>query len=230
VEAWLEDIATPEGGEHFLLDVVASKPELFTETVLVDIALRVRAAAEAAGEPDPFAAAMERAAELAEDRRALRVHEGERDQRVREHREERARTTSEQQQQKVRAAAVEKITTEEAGKVGVRKAESLQLVRDSVDAMLRRAAKAGTPVNAAALRAHVQQVGRQLLAERADAAKVAKRAAMLDQQGKVRKAAAGAKNKRTPPAGTAAPQKGGAYKPPAKNADRMGALVDSYFD
>lgn len=216
---FLEDLGTEQGGEHFLLTVAGKVPHIFTETVLVDLALR---------DPEGFARAYEQSLELAEDQRARRVFEGERDLRVQKHREGQEKQTQAQQAATKRQQTIQNLVTEESGKLGV-SGDAVELVRDSVENMLRRKAAAGERATAADVRAHIARVAKQMGKQKTDAAKAAQAAERKKRADEVRRAAKSAQGNRPIPPGTSAPGKGSEYKPPARNVDRMAATVDHYF-
>ncbi len=223
-QTWLKGLETQEGGEHHLLEISEYRPELLTEDVLTDFALK---------QPEAFEAAFARAQELLDDGKARRVFDGERAIKLRDHRDKQQQTTQAQQQASERAAAVERLVGDEAGKAGVKKPEALEVVRDSVDGFLARSSAAGKKVTAADLRAHVAQVAGRLAgadkAARADAAKAEAARQRKNQQAQVRKQAQDALTRRTAPPGTATPGKTGAYVPPERRSDRIGAAVDHFF-
>jgi hypothetical protein len=220
-EQFMADLATPAGGEHFLLTVADAKPELFTETVLVDLGLR---------NPELLAAALDRVQELSDDPRARRVFDGERSIAMQNHREGQTRATQQRVSEQRVAETVRRLVQDEAGKLGVRKAESIEIVQDSVDNFLRRAAAAGTKVVAADVRAHAAKVAKRLAGERRDAAKAQQAADRRAQQERVRRTAKMAGARRTTPPNTAAPggRKAEWVRPKREN-DVIDSMVDRFF-
>jgi len=189
--------------------------------VLVDLGLR---------NPELLAAALDRVQELSDDPRARRVFDGERSIAMQNHREGQTRATQQRVSEQRVAETVRRLVQDEAGKLGVRKAESIEIVQDSVDNFLRRAAASGTKVAAADVRAHAAKVAKRLAGERRDAAKAQQAADRKAQQERVRRTAKMAGARRTTPPNTAAP--GGRkteWVRPERENDVIDSMVDRFF-
>jgi hypothetical protein len=217
---WLADLGTDEGRETFFLSILKRVPDAFSEDVLVTVAMN---------DPESFAAALERAQELEGDRKARRGFESDRDGRMDEHKGRQDTAARARRQEAEREKIVTDLVQDEAGKAGIRKAESLEVVRDSVDAMLARAGRDGKRVTQEDVRAHVRKVSAQLAAEKRDAKLAAERNARKLGQDRVKDEAKRARTARPAPAGSAAPGKGKGWTPPEKRSERLEALVDDYF-
>jgi hypothetical protein len=217
---WVRDIATPAGGEHMLLTMTQKRPDLFSETVLVDLALK---------NPDAFAAAYERAQELAEDGRARKVFEGERDLKIRDHRDNQQKASDTAREQTEAQVRLERLVRVAAGAHDIRNAASLGLVTDSVDAFLMKAQRAGRKVSADDVKAHVESVAKRLVAEKKNAARAEQQKGRKERQDRVREDAKKAKQKRPAPPGTATPTQGKDWKMPEREDDVFGAAFDRFF-
>lgn len=217
---WLKDLGTDAGRETFLLSILERLPNAFSEDVLVTAAMN---------DPDAFAAALERAQELEGDRKARRGFEKERDDRAKEHRGRQDDAAEARRQQAERERIIGDLVEDEATKAGVRKPESREVVRDSVDAMLARAARDGRRVSQEDVRAHVRKISAQFAREKADAEKAAERRARVRSQDQVKQQAKKAKEKRPTPAGQSAPKQGGEWQMPEKEGDVFGAAFDRFF-
>lgn len=219
-QEWLRDLGTPEGRETFFLSILSRVPEAFSHDVLVTAAMH---------DPEAFAEALERAQEYEGDRKARRGFESERDGRVSEHKGRQDKAAEARRQQSEREKVVATLVEDEAAKAGIRKAESLEVVRDSVDAMLARAARDGRRVTQEDVRAHVRKVSANLAREKADAEKAAERKARARNAEKVKEQAKRAKGGRPDPAAAAAPSKGSDWQMPEKEGEVFGAAFDRFF-
>jgi hypothetical protein len=220
-EGFVQEIGSNEGAEQFLHLVIDSRPHVFTESVLVALALK---------QPQVFDAAVERYQQLAQDDDArstfedkIEVKRGkyEGQQRDKAHR----RTEAATQQQRLTQAVTTRAATHK-----VTDPDSLQIIQDQVALMVQRNRAAQKRTTLEDVHSVVDRVSGRLVKTRQAGRDEGERSGRKRRQDDVREQAKRAKDRRPAPTGRRAPaDKGGEYKPPAERGESSRALVDHFF-
>lgn len=219
-EDFVREIGSNDGAEQFLHLVIDSRPHVFTENVLVALALK---------SPDIFEKAVERYQQLAQDDDArstfedkIEVGRGKYEAGQRDRVQQRTQAASQQQR-------LAQAVTTRAGTHKVTDADSLEIIQGQVSLLIQRNRAAQKRTTMEDINAVVDRVAQRLARTRDAGRQDGERKGRKERQDAVRDTARRARDRRPAPSGRRVGAERGEYKPPERDEDRIGALVDHFF-
>lgn len=215
-----QEIASDDGAEQFLHMVIEARPHVFTESVLVSLALQ---------QPDLFEKAAERFQQLVSDDGAAetfreKVQVGRDKYANKQQDRSRQRQAAATQQQKLEQAITQQATTH-----GVTDADSLEIIRGQVHLLLQRNRTAQKQTTLAEVNGVVERVAKRLKSNREGGRREGEQRERAKRQDGVREQARRARDRRPAPTGRRTPADRGDYKPPTQRGETSRALVDHFF-
>lgn len=223
-EDFVADLATEEGATGFLHTVAEARPQVFTEELLVSVAL---------SQPEVFEAVVERLAKIQEDPRERRDFERDLKDGAREREETAAEAHQQRQRQRELQRQLDGVVTARAGTHGLHSQAALEIVNRAVHALLQTNARAKKKTTRADVEAEVDKAAGLLRSERDDARKQESAADRKRKQEEAKRLAD--KSRRRTPADQRNPtadERGKNLDPaklPKDDEGRLGGLVDQYF-
>lgn len=219
-EGFVQEIASDTGAEQFLHLVLESRPHVFTDNVLVSLALR---------DPERFEKVAERFQQLSGDDDAADTFKD----KVQNSRDKYAHGQQDRSRQRQAAATqqqqLERAVATQAATHNVKDADSLEIIRGQVQLLLQRNRADQVRTTMADVNAVVDRVAKRLRQNRDSGRQEGERTERLRRQDGVREQAKRAKDRRPAPAGRKAPATRGEFKPPAQRGESSKALVDHFF-